>query len=255
MMKKTLISFILFLIPVYAFSPNDLTEFIQKGDNYFSQFDNKSALEKYREAYRLSPDNYNVLFRLARTYNDLGEEYYEYRMKDSSEAMIKKALVISEKMKLEFPDSAATYAYLAMSYGNQAMYEGGKERIKLARKIEENAKKSLGLDPDQYLPYVILGIYYRQIADLSWFERMFANTFFGDVPEGSFEQSIQMFKKALDIKPNTIVASFQLSLTYKAMGEKEKERDVLRKLIKYPKKNFRDKFAVRKAERRLKDLE
>ncbi len=254
-MIKTLICFILFLIPLYAFSPNNLNEFIQKGDEYFSQFDNLSALEKYREAYKLSPDNYEVLFRLARAYNDLGEEYYEYRMRDSSEAMIRNAMVISEKMKTEFPDSAATYAYLAMSYGNQAMYKGGKDKIKLAHKIEENAKKSLSLDPDQYLSYVILGIYYRQIADLSWFERMFANTFYGDVPEGSFEQSIQMFKKALDIKPNTIVASFQLSLTYKAMGDKEKEKAILRKLLNYSQVNFRDKFALRKAERRLKELE
>lgn len=254
-MKKIPILFILFLVPVYAFNPNNLTEFIQKGDIFFSQFDNKSALEKYSEAYKISPDNYEVLFRLARTYNDLGEEYYEYRMRDSSAAMIRKALVISEKMKTEFPDSAASYAYLAMSYGNQAMYEGGKGKIKLARKIEENAKKSLKLNPGQYLSYVILGIYYRQIADLSWFERMFANTFFGDVPEGSFEQSIQMFKKALDIKPNTIVASFQLSLTYKAMGDKEKEKNLLREVLKYPEKNFRDKFALRKAKKRLKELE
>jgi len=39
-----------------------------------------------------------------------------------------------------------------------------------------------------YLPYVILGFYNRQIGTLSWFEELFANMFFGDVLEGSFRR-------------------------------------------------------------------
>ena len=242
------------IIPMYGFISNNLDEYIQKGDEDYSKFENLSALDNYLEAYRLSPDSYDVLERLSRTFNDLGEEYYEYRKRDSSEIMIEQAILYSEKMMEKFPDSASTYAYLAMSYGNQALFEGGKTKIKLAYKIEKNAKRSLQINPDQYLAYVILGIYYRQIADLSWIERTFADTFFGDVPEGSFEQSIQMLKKALNIKPKTIVASYQLALTYKAMGDEQKEKHLLKELIKYPEKNFRDKFAIRKAERRLKEL-
>ena len=254
-MKKSLIFIILFLIPDCFVYSNNINDFIREGDKYYSGYDNKSALNDYLNAFKIAPDDYNVLLRLARTYNDLGEEFYEYKMEDSSEIMIKKALVFSDKLKKDFPDSAATYAYLAMSYGNQALYEGGKTKIKLAHKIEDNAKKSLQINPNQYLSYVILGIYYRQIADLSWFERMFANTFFGDVPEGTFNQSVEMFRKALRVKPGTIVASFQLALTYKTMGDKEKEKNLLEELINYPQKNFRDKFAIKKAKRRLKELE
>lgn len=253
-MTETVLFLLLFIAPAFSI-PQEVNDYLRKGDVYFGNFDNKSALNIYLQAYKLAPDNYDVLFRLARAYNDLGEEYNEYKEKDSSEIMITKAVVISEKMQREFPDSAASYAYLAMSYGNQALYEGGKTKIRLAHRIEDNAKKSLKLNPDQYLSYVILGIYYRQVADLSWFERMFANTFFGNVPDGSFEQSILMFDKALRIKPRTIVASFQLALTYKAMGEDEKEKSLLEALIDYPIQNFRDKFALRKAKIRLKEIE
>ena len=254
-MKKTLVFLILLLIPICFLYAVNTAEFIQKGDEYYARFDNKSALDYYLKAYKFAPDEYDVLFRLARTYNDLGEEYHEYKKKDSSEVMIKKAIEISVKMKEDFPDSAAAYAYLAMSYGNQALYEGGKGKIKLAHKIEDNAKKSLQINPDQYLSYVILGIYYRQIADLSWFERMFANTFFGDVPDGTFEQSVDMLKKALNIDPWTIVASYQLALTYRAMGNKDKEEKLLKELIDYPQRNFRDKFAIKKARKRLSNLD
>ncbi len=254
-MKTVFIFITMFLIPLFKILPNNFEDYIQRGDASFSSFDNHSALNNYLEAYKLDSASYEVLYRLARSYNDLGEEYYEYRMKDSSEAMIKKAIKFSEKLETNYPDSAASYAYLAMSYGNQALYEGGKTKIKLAHKIEENAKKSLQINPNLYLSYVILGIYYRQIADLSWFEKIFANTFFGDVPEGTFDQSVDMFKKALELKPGTIVASFQLALTYKAMDKTDKEKQLLEKLITYPQKNFRDKFAIKKAKRRLNNLE
>ena len=254
-MKAAFVFLVVIVAPFLPISGNNFDEYIKQGDEYFSSFNNHSALKSYREAYKLEPGSYAVLYRLARSYNDLGEEYYEYRKKDSSEIMIKKAIEFSEKLKNNYPDSAASYAYLAMSYGNQALYEGGKGKIKLAHRIEDNAKKSLRMNPNQYLSYVILGIYYRQIADLNWFERMFANTFFGDVPEGTFNQSVEMFKKALDFKPGTIVASYQLALTYSLMGETEKEKKLLKELITYPQKNFRDKFAIRKAKKRLKKLE
>ncbi len=252
-MKAVFLFITMLLIPLVTILPNNFDDYIQRGDESFSSFDNHSALINYLEAYKLDSDNYDVLYRLARSYNDLGEEYYEYRMEDSSEAMIKKAIEFSEKLEKNYPDSAVSYAYLAMSYGNQALYEGGKTKIKLAHKIEDNAKKSLQINPNLYISYVILGIYYRQIADLSWFERIFANTFFGDVPEGTFDQSVEMFKKALDIKPRTIVASFQLALTYKAMGKTDEEKKLLEELITYPKKNFRDKFAIKKAKKRLEN--
>lgn len=254
-MKIFLIVLSLLLIPVHSACSETYKDYLKQGDQFYSEFNNHSALENYLVAYKLSPDSYEVLFRLARTYNDLGEEFYEYRKSDSSEVMIKYALMYSGMLVKNFPDSSASYAFLAMSYGNQALFEGGKEKIKLAHKIEDNAKKSLQMNPHQYLSYIILGIYYRQIADLNWFERMFANTFFGNVPEGTFEESLDMLNKALKVEPNTIIASFQLSLTYKAMGDNEKETDLLKKLLTYQQKNFRDLFAIKKAKKRLKELE
>ena len=110
------------------------------------------------------------------------------------------------------------------------------------------------MDSTDYLPYVILGIYNRQIAALGWFERLFANTFFGDVPEGSFEESEKMMLKALELQPGLVIAAFHLSLTYKEMGEEEKEIEMLKKVLEMPKLNFRDAYAKRKSKERLEDL-
>jgi tetratricopeptide (TPR) repeat protein len=235
-------------------SAKGFSDFINEGDSYYKKFDNVSALNNYEEAYSLDNSNYEVLFRLARTYNDAGEEFYELRKMDEAEKYINKALKFSEIFKNKYPDSAAVYTYMGMSYGNLALFKGGNEKVKLAKKIEENVKKAMKMDPNNHVNYTILGIYNRELASLSWLERAFANTFFGSVPEGSYEQAIKYFKQALKIDPNMIVATYQLSKTYRKMDDEKKEIELLKKVVSMPMRDFRDKFAKQKSKKRLEEL-
>ena len=141
-----------------------------------------------------------------------------------------------------------------MSNGNIALFKGGKEKIKYANLVEQNAKKSISLNPNAYLPYIILGIYYREIAGLSWWERAFANTFWGNVPSGSYEESEKMLKKALSFDQNMIVANFQLAKTYRNMDREPEEKALLEKVLILPVRDFRDKFAKEKANKRLNGI-
>jgi len=233
---------------------NGYDEFLSRGDEFYSKFDLINAIKNYDEAYKLEPDNYQVLLKIVRTYNDIGEDFVEQRKRDEAKKYIDKAVKLSEKFQKKYPDSASVYAYLAFSYGNFALFQGGKEKVELAEKIEQNAKKSLLIDPDQYLSHVILGIYNRQVSNLSWVEKIFANIFFGNLPDGSYKQSIEHFKKALQKVPDMIVATFQMALTYRDMGEDEKAAELFKKVLTLPVKDFRDKYAIRKSKRRLEKL-
>jgi hypothetical protein len=104
------------------------------------------------------------------------------------------------------------------------------------------------------MPYIILGIYYRELASLSWLERTFANAFFGGVPEGSLEDSEKMFRKALAINQGIVVAVYQLSKTYREMNRKKDEEALLKKVLTMKELNFRDKFAKEKSKRRLEQI-
>ena len=55
--RRILFIFALLIIPLYSFIPNNLADYIQKGDEDYSKFENLSALDNYLEAYRLSPDS------------------------------------------------------------------------------------------------------------------------------------------------------------------------------------------------------
>jgi tetratricopeptide (TPR) repeat protein len=250
MILKTMLSllFIVFL------NPADFKDYIEEGDILYDNFDNINALKEYEKAYKLAPDNYDVLFRLVRTYNDAGEEYKELRNRDEAEKYINKALQYAEIFHSKYPDSAAVYTYLAMSYGNIAMFKGGREKVSYAKKIEQSAKKAISISKSDHMPYIILGIYYRELASLGWIERAFANTFFGGVPQGSLEDSEKMFKSALALNPNIVVAVYQLSKTYREMNRKKEEETLLKKVLTMKNYNFRDKFAKEKSIKRLEQL-
>ena len=251
---KLCITFILFFFNSTIVLANIFDDIIAKGDSLYAQSDMQNALDYYEQAYGIDSSDYYLLLKLTRVCNDLGEYYYELRDEDSSEKVVYQGVNFAERFSSLYPDSAKVYAYLAWSYGNQALFEGGKEKIKLAHKIKDNATKAISMDSTDYLPYVILGIYNRQIGALNWFERFFANTFFGDVPEGSFEESEKMMRKALELQPGIVIAAFHLSLTYKEMGDEEKEIEMLNKVLEMPNLNFRDTFAKRKAKERLDEL-
>jgi tetratricopeptide (TPR) repeat protein len=249
-----ILKFMLALLFTAFLYPADYRDFINEGDLLYNNFDNFNALKEYEKAYKLAPDNYDVLFRLVRTYNDAGEELKELRRRDEAESYINKAMTYAEIFHQKYPDSAAAYTYLAMSYGNVAMYKGGKDKVSYAKKIEQAAKKAISISQTDHMPYIILGIYYRELASLSWLERTFANAFFGGVPEGSLEDSEKMFKNALAINQGIVVAVYQLSKTYREMNRKKDEEALLTKVLTMQELNFRDKFAKEKSKRRLEQI-
>ena len=252
-MKLSLILILLFSNSIIV-SSNSFDELISKGDSLYAQSDMQNDLDYYEQAYSIDSSNYYLLLKLTRVCNDLGEYYYELHDEESSEKVVYDGVDYAERFYSLYPDSARVYTYLAWSYGNQALFEGGKEKIKLAHKIKDNAAKAISIDSTDYLPYVILGVYNRQIGALSWFERLFANIFFGDVPEGSFENSEKMMLKALELQPGIVIAAFHLSLTYKEMDEEEKEITMLKKVIELPELDFWDTFAKQKSKERLQEL-
>ena len=248
------LSFIIFIIISSICYGEGIKDYLEKGDESYSKFNNVEAISYYEKAFNITPDNFEVLLKLVRTYNDAGEEYYEYRNRSEAEYYINKALEFAEKFRAKFPDSSAVYSYFAMSNGNIALFKGGKEKIKYAKLVEQNAKKSISLNPNTFLPYIILGIYYREIAGLSWIARAFANTFLGSVPSGSYEESESMLKKALSFDPNMIVVNYQLAKTYRQMNREPEEKVLLQKVLVLPIRDFRDKFAKEKANKRLNGI-
>lgn len=224
------------------------------GDRYFEQFDNYHAIKEYEKANKLSPGNIDILMRLTRSYNDYGEDMKESKPYEA-EIYFKKAIENAEILNKEYPDRAEPYFLLAEAYGNMARFKGGKDKVKLARDIEKNSKKAIELNPYLAPAYVVLGIYYREVANLSFFEKVFANTFLGGMPKGTNEDSKNMLRKAVELSPESIYVHFDLAETYEKLNEKGNAIEHYKKVLELHMTDHQDMMKKEKAEKRLNKLQ
>jgi len=222
------VAMILSCASAWANEDQEAENYLLSGDQFYENFDNKSALDVYRKAYEINPDSFKTLLKLTRSLIDVGEDLNS----NESEAYYEEAVKYSELLKENFPESPYTYACLASSYGYLAVFRGGKEKIRLSNNVTENAYKAIALDPDYEVPYIVLGTYYREVANLSPFLRAFAKIFLGDVPNGSHDDSIECLKKALRIRPDSVYTVTELAKTYASMRKYDSAMTSLRNVLK-----------------------
>ncbi|GAK60056.1 hypothetical protein U27_07044 [Candidatus Vecturithrix granuli] len=228
----------------------DVQTLLQQGDAYYEQLDNAKALVEYEKAYQLAPDDFGVLMRLTRSCNNVGEDIDS----DDSKPYFERAVEYAETMLEKYPDKAETHYFLSVSYGNLAMFTGGKTKVKLSRNVKEHAEKAIRLDPNHAESHVVLGIYYREIANLNRVLKAFAKVFFGGLPGGSNEDAERSFLKALELKPDYINAHFQLAKTYEKMKDKDKAIAQYEQVLELPIHDHQDQAIKTKAEKQLSEI-
>lgn len=244
---RVLIVLLFFVFTAGFATAQDASTFLQAGDAYHAKFENAKALEEYKKAHEADPENFEATLKMIRAYVDTGEdidskesEKYYIAGSEAAQAMIKR-----------FPDRAESYYYLALANGKLAGLRGGKEKVKLSRSIEVNASKAAKINPDLYRPHLLLGVYYREIANLSWFLKTFAKAFFGGLPDGTNEDAERELKKSLELDDKVIRTWYELGVTYEVMGNKEESKKSLRKALELPKTDHLDGRYVKKTKKLL----
>jgi tetratricopeptide (TPR) repeat protein len=232
----------------------DFNYYIEQGDKYYSKFNNLDAIREYEKAYRLSPNGFDVLSKLANAYNDYGEDLKDSNS-DGAETYFEDAIKYAEILKSKYPTRAESYFLVASAYGNLALYKGGKDKVRLARNLEKYAKKAIELDPNFAPAYVVLGIYYRETATLNVIQRTFATAFLGGLPEGSLNDSVRELLKAEKLSPESIFTHFELAETYEKLNEEDKAISEYRRVLDLPLSDHQDKMKKQEAGRRIRKLE
>lgn len=237
----------------------DCNSFIEDGDSYHERFENILALREYEMAYQICPDNFEALVKLTRAYDDCGEDLKGIKPDENrpveAEKYFMDAVKYSEILLQKFPEKLETYFLSALSYGNLSRYKDGKEKVVLARYIEEYAKKAIEVDPNFAPAYVILGIYYREVASLNGLKKAIADGLMGGLPTGTFEQSEQSLNKALKLSPQSPFVHFDLARTYEEMNRIDSAIEHYKQVIELPVVDHDDKRKKKIAEERLKVLQ
>jgi tetratricopeptide (TPR) repeat protein len=210
---------------------------IAKGDQFDKQFQAKEALEEYLPANKLEPDNVHLLICIARQ--------YRHMMSDTSSKQEKLrlgtvSLKFAERAATLAPNNAEAQLSPAISYGKMLPSMGSKDQINASPRIKAAVDRTLQLDAANDTAWHILGRWNRVLANISVVKRVFAKTFYGDLPVTTNEAAEKCLLKAIAINPNRLMHYIELGRIYAEMGRKEEARKYLQKGLAMPNKDKDD---------------
>lgn len=208
---------------LFAQTPDAAAGFIKAGDELYARFDDASALIEYEKAAKAEPGNYEALWKTARAYFDVGDRISP-REKDSRDRMIKH-YVISENYARRAikanPNDSWGHFFLSAAMGKRALLLSKKEQVAMSKQVKAEIDRAIELNPNNDLALHALGHWHRTMAEIGGAKRFFGGLLYGDIPKGSFEESVKAYKRAIAINPNYGNHHLELGRTYLDMRQKD----------------------------------
>jgi tetratricopeptide (TPR) repeat protein len=229
---------------------DEVLQHLARGEALHRAFSYPESAREFEAAHRLNPERFVPLERLCHVYNDLGHG----ASGRAAESFYERAAAHAEALRQRFPDRAEGHFWVAAGYGNLALFKGGRDKVRLARGVEASARQAIALDPGYAPAYVALGIYYRELAELSWVLRAFAKLLVGGLPKATREDSEAVLRKAVELDPGSVLARYQFGLTLRSLDRDAEAADQFRVLVALPPAEAQDRRNQADAEALLKRM-
>lgn len=252
---KILFTILTALLFVSAINSQTLEELLTEGDKYVKEFNNQKALEVYKKADKLYPDNWEVLWRISRAYVDIGEHLPSStdEEEDAQLETFKKALDFADRSVKLAPDQSVTYLRRAIANGKIALFEGVFSAIGTVNDIKDDAEKAIQLGNGgnyiQALSHYILGRAHAKVCEKPYLVRLPIGLGWGDM-----DDAIREYNIAIKLKPNFRMFYLDLGKAYIEEDEYEFARENLNNTIKAPKADEDDDKLLSEAKILLKEI-
>jgi tetratricopeptide (TPR) repeat protein len=227
-------------------------ELLADGDQYSEKlFDDQKALQSFQAALVLAPNDYEILWRLSRTYADIGEH-----MPHATDTEKQKQLEAYDR-SLEFAKKAiATNANGSMGYvrraitnGRIALYRGVWESIDLVKQVKADCEKSIQLDPNNAAAYYVLARSHAKVCEKPKMIRW---------PLGlgwaNMDTALYNFEKSIALRPNFAMYRLDCAKAYIEEDEYDKAKLHLRVIPTLPKANEDDEKFKQEAAQLLEKI-
>ncbi|VDO99238.1 unnamed protein product [Heligmosomoides polygyrus] len=121
--------------------------------------------------------------------------------------------------------------WAAIMTGQSTDYLGTKERIEEGGKFKDLLDKALAVDAKEFSLLHLRGRYAYSVAGLSWIERKAAAVFYSTPPTATFEEALDDFLAAYEVKPDWIENLIYIARIYYNKGDKANAKKYLNKLL------------------------
>jgi FimV-like protein len=217
---------------------NKVSQLIAEGNNFSEkEFDNKKALEKYDEALSLSPNDYEILWRLSRTYVDIGEHLSSKTDAEKQKQLefYEKSLDYAKKAIAANPQGAMGYTREAIANGRIALFRGVFESLSLVKQTRADCEKAISLDATEPAAYYVLGRTNAKLCEKPKFVRWPLG-----IGWANMDDAVKNYEKSIELRPNFIMYRLDCARAYVEMDEYGKAREHLMKIASLPKEDEDD---------------
>lgn len=151
---------------------------------------------------------------------------------------------------------ANSHFALALVLGRLSRTRGGKERVRFARIIYDEAHRAVQLDPRHDGAYHILGAWNAEAKRLPGLTRFFAKTFFGArfMNRASWDSAVVNMERAVALHPRLVYHRLELAGVYLDVDQPAKAIDQLEAIARLPIGDPMDPYYKRLATAALADL-
>ena len=204
---------------------------IGRGDELYAHGQLADARAAYQSALTAEPGSFTALCRLTRVESEMGEDARGEEQRQLTASAIAHARAA---VKLA-PDSAQGHVWLATALGRQALREGPKNKLAMAREIKSEVDRGIALDPTIGRAYHVRGLWNRDIARLGVFERTMAKAVLGGLPKGATaENAVRDLQKAVELEPDYVNHHLELGRTYMIFHDVPNARRELERAASLP---------------------
>ncbi|KAF0151236.1 MAG: Tetratricopeptide TPR2 repeat protein [Ignavibacteria bacterium] len=253
---KTLLAiFLVTLLAPQAIFCQSVDKMIDEVDEYYKQFNNEKALEILKKAEKAEPNNFEVVWRLSRTYIDIGEKMpaSTSQQEEAQLASYQKALEYAEKSVKINENNSIGFLRKAIANGRIALFKGVFSVGGMVNSVKADVEKAIQLNNGgnfiQGVAHYVLARTHlktsekwkpaRSVLGLGWADN---------------EIAISEFKKAIQLYPNYIM--FYVDYAHSLIREKEYKtaREMLNKALKTPIAHQEDEKRLAEAKKILNDI-
>jgi tetratricopeptide (TPR) repeat protein len=251
----TIVSLLLLIAGNLYSQDQTLEELLAQGDQYYEQFDNQKALEVFQKANKQFPDNWEVLWRLSRTYVDIGEHMpaNTSEEEDAQLAEYQKSFDYADKSVKLAPEQPETYLRRAIAGGRIALFKGVFSVGSVVDQVRNDCQKAIELgtggDFIQAVAHYVLARTHAKLAEKPGIVRWPLGLGWGDI-----DVALEQYEKAINLDPNYMMIYVDYAKALIEEDEYEKAREVLNKGLKCPIRDEDDKDRIEEAKNLLQEI-
>ena len=243
-----------FLISNYSFAQN-AEDLIIEGDKLAQSFDHQKALDTYLQADKLSPANWEIMWRISREYVDIGTKMPSKtdEEEDAQLAKYEKALFYADSAVNLVPDQSIPYVRRAIANGRIALFEGVFSVIGTVNDVREDCERAIELGNGgnyyQALAHYVLARTHAKVCEKAYILRLPLGLGWGDM-----DVAIREYQTAIKLKPNYRMFLLDLAKAYIEEDEYDLAKENLLKVEKAPFTYEEDDKYLAEAKELLKEV-